>query len=95
VRDSRPRADMIKRQRACPACDARFTTFEIISDQSDVFETDMPEALMLQRLLRGIPEPMASLLHRLITAMAKREASLRTDHEDEVPPAGEPAPEAA
>ena len=95
MRDSRPSADMIRRRRACPACGVRFTTFEVTTLTPEADAADIPQALLLHGLLRDIPQPMASLLQRLITAMAKREASLSVEHEDEVPPAGEPAPEAA
>jgi transcriptional repressor NrdR len=82
VRDSRAKGEMIRRRRVCQQCAIRFSTFEMVSDL-DEFAEEVPEALLLQGLLRDIPKPIATAVSRLIGVLAKREAQLLAEAEAE------------
>lgn len=83
VRDTRPSLDMIRRRRVCDGCSARYTTFELATDDGEA--EGFYEALKLSGELASLTPGMRKYLRGAIRQAAieqgRREA-LQSEREE-------------
>ena len=68
VRDTRPSLDMIRRRRVCDGCGARYTTYELATDDAEA--EGFYEAVKLRGELQSLPPGMRQHLRSLIRGAA-------------------------